>query len=134
MYRCTYKNVGIGISLSWLIYIFVDPDIRLKRERERERERAKMSESQRFQLGTIGALSLSVVSSVSIVICNKALISTLNFSFGEFCHSHGIYSFVLWLCNQYSFDHWCLDLCFFNQKNNCLNWCLWYGDKNKTWV
>lgn len=40
-----------------------------------------MSESQRFQLGTIGALSLSVVSSVSIVICNKALISTLNFSF-----------------------------------------------------
>ncbi|KAL4610903.1 hypothetical protein ACB098_08G070700 [Castanea mollissima] len=40
-----------------------------------------MSESQRFQLGTIGALSLSVVSSVSIVICNKALISTLNFTF-----------------------------------------------------
>uniref|UniRef100_M1CZS8 UDP-glucuronic acid/UDP-N-acetylgalactosamine transporter n=1 Tax=Solanum tuberosum TaxID=4113 RepID=M1CZS8_SOLTU len=36
-----------------------------------------MTESQRFQLGTIGALSLSVVSSVSIVICNKALISTL---------------------------------------------------------
>ncbi|XXG86009.1 hypothetical protein AAC387_Pa11g1001 [Persea americana] len=40
-----------------------------------------MSESERFQLGTIGALSLSVVSSVSIVICNKALISTLGFSF-----------------------------------------------------
>ncbi|KAL3530972.1 hypothetical protein ACH5RR_010294 [Cinchona calisaya] len=40
-----------------------------------------MSEGQRFQLGTIGALSLSVVSSVSIVICNKALISTLGFSF-----------------------------------------------------
>ncbi|KAJ7964313.1 Nucleotide/sugar transporter family protein [Quillaja saponaria] len=40
-----------------------------------------MSESQRFQLGTIGALSLSVVSSVSIVICNKALISTLGFTF-----------------------------------------------------
>lgn len=73
------------------LYIFIDPDIRLKRERESE----KMSESQRFQLGTIGALSLSVVSSVSIVICNKALISTLNFTFGEFCHSHGIYSFVL---------------------------------------
>ncbi|KAL2899387.1 UDP-xylose transporter 2 [Bienertia sinuspersici] len=40
-----------------------------------------MGENQRFQLGTIGALSLSVVSSVSIVICNKALISTLGFSF-----------------------------------------------------
>lgn len=42
-----------------------------------------MSEGQQFQLGTIGALSLSVVSSVSIVICNKALISTLGFTFGE---------------------------------------------------
>lgn len=41
-----------------------------------------MSEGERFQLGTIGALTLSVVSSVSIVICNKALISTLGFSFG----------------------------------------------------
>ncbi|KAM7257944.1 hypothetical protein ACFE04_013685 [Oxalis oulophora] len=40
-----------------------------------------MSDGQRFQLGTIGALSLSVVSSVSIVICNKALISTLGFTF-----------------------------------------------------
>ncbi|KAJ0007718.1 hypothetical protein Pint_30597 [Pistacia integerrima] len=40
-----------------------------------------MSEGQRFQLGTIGALSLSVVSSVSIVICNKALISSLGFTF-----------------------------------------------------
>ncbi|KAI3781443.1 hypothetical protein L2E82_11458 [Cichorium intybus] len=40
-----------------------------------------MSEGQRFQLGTIGALGLSVVSSVSIVICNKALISTLGFTF-----------------------------------------------------
>ncbi|RXH84986.1 hypothetical protein DVH24_041754 [Malus domestica] len=41
----------------------------------------KMGESPKFQLGTIGALSLSVVSSVSIVICNKALISTLGFTF-----------------------------------------------------
>ncbi|KAJ6745116.1 SOLUTE CARRIER FAMILY 35 [Salix purpurea] len=40
-----------------------------------------MSEGQKFQLGTVGALSLSVVSSVSIVICNKALISTLGFTF-----------------------------------------------------
>ncbi|KAM2741356.1 hypothetical protein EV2_029919 [Malus domestica] len=40
-----------------------------------------MGENQKFRLGTIGALSLSVVSSVSIVICNKALISTLGFTF-----------------------------------------------------
>lgn len=41
-----------------------------------------MSESRGgFQLGTIGALSLSVVSSVSIVICNKALMSSLGFHF-----------------------------------------------------
>uniref|UniRef100_A0A6V7QRD8 Sugar phosphate transporter domain-containing protein n=1 Tax=Ananas comosus var. bracteatus TaxID=296719 RepID=A0A6V7QRD8_ANACO len=33
------------------------------------------------KIGTVGALSLSVVSSVSIVICNKALISTLGFTF-----------------------------------------------------
>lgn len=42
-----------------------------------------MSESKGFQLGTVGALTLSVVSSVSIVICNKALMSTLGFIFGE---------------------------------------------------
>lgn len=42
-----------------------------------------MSEGKKYQLGTIGALGLSVVSSVSIVICNKALISTLGFTFGE---------------------------------------------------
>lgn len=42
-----------------------------------------MGDSPRFQLGTVGALSLSVVSSVSIVICNKALITTLGFKFGE---------------------------------------------------
>ncbi|KMZ70695.1 putative membrane protein [Zostera marina] len=40
-----------------------------------------MGETERFQLGTVGALSLSVVSSVSIVICNKALISSLDFTF-----------------------------------------------------
>lgn len=40
-----------------------------------------MGEVPRFQLGTVGALSLSVISSVSIVICNKALISTLGFTF-----------------------------------------------------
>lgn len=40
-----------------------------------------MSEIKGFQLGTIGALTLSVVSSVSIVICNKALMSSLHFNF-----------------------------------------------------
>ncbi|KAL0341209.1 UNVERIFIED_CONTAM: UDP-xylose transporter 2 [Sesamum radiatum] len=40
-----------------------------------------MNESKGFQLGTIGALTLSVVSSVSIVICNKALMSNLHFIF-----------------------------------------------------
>uniref|UniRef100_A0ACD5YTE4 Uncharacterized protein n=2 Tax=Avena sativa TaxID=4498 RepID=A0ACD5YTE4_AVESA len=34
-----------------------------------------------FQLGVIGSLTLSVASSVAIVICNKALISTLGFPF-----------------------------------------------------
>lgn len=33
--------------------------------------------------GTAAALGLSVVSSVSIVVCNKALMSTLGFVFGE---------------------------------------------------
>ncbi|KAJ6830205.1 putative membrane protein-like [Iris pallida] len=40
-----------------------------------------MGEGRRLQPGTAGALGLSVVSSVSIVICNKALISTLGFTF-----------------------------------------------------
>ncbi|KAJ8616037.1 hypothetical protein MRB53_035409 [Persea americana] len=40
-----------------------------------------MGETPRFQLGVIGALVLSVASSVAIVICNKALISTLEFPF-----------------------------------------------------
>ncbi|GMP50033.1 hypothetical protein CsSME_00016807 [Camellia sinensis var. sinensis] len=41
-----------------------------------------MTESKKIQLRTVGALSLSVVSSISIVICNKALITTLGFNFG----------------------------------------------------
>ncbi|KAG6607371.1 UDP-xylose transporter 3, partial [Cucurbita argyrosperma subsp. sororia] len=56
--------------------------VRESRSRQDETSRSlKMSDGQKFQLGTIGALSLSVVSSVSIVICNKALISTLGFTF-----------------------------------------------------
>ncbi|KAK8491736.1 hypothetical protein V6N13_138520 [Hibiscus sabdariffa] len=40
-----------------------------------------MGEITSFQLGVIGALFLSVASSVSIVICNKALMSNLGFPF-----------------------------------------------------
>lgn len=42
----------------------------------------QMGEMSSFQLGVIGALFLSVASSVSIVICNKALMSNLGFPFG----------------------------------------------------
>uniref|UniRef100_A0A0D9YV94 Sugar phosphate transporter domain-containing protein n=1 Tax=Oryza glumipatula TaxID=40148 RepID=A0A0D9YV94_9ORYZ len=45
----------------------------------KETQVAKMTAG--FQLGVIGSLTLSVASSVSIVICNKALISTLGFPF-----------------------------------------------------
>ncbi|EXB38683.1 hypothetical protein L484_008047 [Morus notabilis] len=41
----------------------------------------KMGEMSGFQLGVVGALFLSVASSVSIVICNKALMSNLGFPF-----------------------------------------------------
>ncbi|KAF9599506.1 hypothetical protein IFM89_038691 [Coptis chinensis] len=40
-----------------------------------------MVETSRFQMGVIGALALSVASSVAIVICNKALMSNLGFPF-----------------------------------------------------
>ncbi|KAG1353919.1 UDP-xylose transporter 1 [Cocos nucifera] len=40
-----------------------------------------MSERSGFHLGVIGSLALSVASSVAIVICNKALISSLGFPF-----------------------------------------------------
>lgn len=42
-----------------------------------------MGELTSNQLGVIGALFLSVASSVSIVICNKALMSNLGFPFGN---------------------------------------------------
>lgn len=46
--------------------------------------RKKMGEMQQSnQLGVIGALFLSVASSVSIVIVNKALMSNLGFPFGN---------------------------------------------------
>ncbi|KAI4368766.1 hypothetical protein MLD38_017283 [Melastoma candidum] len=40
-----------------------------------------MGEAAGFRLGVIGALFLSVASSVSIVVCNKALMSSLGFPF-----------------------------------------------------
>ncbi|KAF8085789.1 hypothetical protein N665_0647s0006 [Sinapis alba] len=48
----------------------------LRRERESE-----MGEMKSMQMGVIGALFLSVASSVSIVICNKALMTNLGFPF-----------------------------------------------------
>ncbi|KAF5952530.1 hypothetical protein HYC85_010474 [Camellia sinensis] len=42
-----------------------------------------MGEMSGLQLGVMGALFLSVASSVSIVICNKALMSFLGFPFGK---------------------------------------------------
>ena len=41
-----------------------------------------MGEMKSMQMGVIGALFLSVASSVSIVICNKALMTNLGFPFG----------------------------------------------------
>ncbi|KAJ4979846.1 hypothetical protein NE237_010626 [Protea cynaroides] len=48
---------------------------------EDSRKKKKMGETHSFQLGVIGALALSVASSVAIVICNKALMSNLGFPF-----------------------------------------------------
>lgn len=47
------------------------------------RKQERMVESSGFQLGLVGSLALSVAASVSIVICNKALMSTLGFPFGQ---------------------------------------------------
>lgn len=50
-------------------------------DQEEEAERSEMGEAWSFQFGVAGALFLSVASSVSIVICNKALMSNLGFPF-----------------------------------------------------
>ena len=42
-----------------------------------------MSDGAGSRMGVAGALGLSVTSSVAIVICNKYLISSLGFFFGE---------------------------------------------------
>jgi len=58
---------------------------------------AKMGEMSKTQLGVIGALFLSVASSVSIVICNKALMSNLGFPFGNYhvCYLLNIIIYIL---------------------------------------
>ncbi|KAL3524053.1 hypothetical protein ACH5RR_016887 [Cinchona calisaya] len=64
------------------IYMVIKTEITRLHSTIIELAKEKMSEKRkRFELGTIGALSLSVVSSVSIVICNKALMSSLGFIF-----------------------------------------------------
>jgi len=47
----------------------------------------KMGEKWGIHVGVVGALFLSVASSVSIVICNKALMTNLGFPFGTSCFS-----------------------------------------------
>ncbi|KAF5727458.1 hypothetical protein HS088_TW22G01151 [Tripterygium wilfordii] len=64
-----------------------------------------MGEMTSFQIGVLGALFLSVASSVSIVICNKALMSNLGFPFATtltswhlmvtFCTLHAAQRFSL---------------------------------------
>jgi solute carrier family 35, member E3 len=51
----------------------------------------EMSEGAGSRTGVAGALGLSVTSSVAIVICNKYLISTLGFFFGQYVD--GVQSF-----------------------------------------
>lgn len=48
-----------------------------------KQEKMASAEGSRFQIGMVGSLALSVASSVSIVICNKALMSSLGFPFGQ---------------------------------------------------
>ncbi|OAY51603.1 UDP-xylose transporter 1 [Manihot esculenta] len=60
-----------------------------------------MGEMSSFQLGVIGALFLSVASSVSIVICNKALMSNLGFPFATTLTSwHLMVTFCTLHCAQ----------------------------------
>ncbi|KAG8045807.1 hypothetical protein GUJ93_ZPchr0008g14195 [Zizania palustris] len=72
-------SVGGVIGRFWLGGILVLPAPFASRCFLRAAEMGVTGE--KFQLGTVGALSLSVVSSVSIVICNKALMSSLGFTF-----------------------------------------------------
>ncbi|GAQ86452.1 hypothetical protein KFL_002900030 [Klebsormidium nitens] len=62
----------------------------------------------RGNLGTVGALSLSVVSSVSIVLCNKQLMSGLGFNFATTLTSwHLLVTFIFLHCARWFefFEH-----------------------------
>ncbi|KAH6788303.1 nodulin MtN21 /EamA-like transporter family protein [Perilla frutescens var. frutescens] len=82
-----------------------------------------MSESNRFHLGTIGALTLSVVSSVSIVICNKALMSSLHFIFATTLTS---WHLLVTFCSL----HVALSLKFFDHKPIDLQTVIGFGILN----
>lgn len=77
------RNMAWHLSYSFFVFLFFFRS-----------DFSKMGEMSSFQLGVIGALFLSVASSVSIVICNKALMSNLGFPFGNFV------SFLEWACIQ----------------------------------
>lgn len=63
----------------FLFFFFFAVIIFVKQQKKREMGEMHYTG---MQLGVIGALFLSVASSVSIVICNKALMSNLGFPFG----------------------------------------------------
>ncbi|KAH7837609.1 hypothetical protein Vadar_015816 [Vaccinium darrowii] len=67
----TEESIKVEVALLLVAVNFL---LELKREDQ-------MGEMSGYQLGVIGALFLSVASSVSIVICNKALMSNLGFPF-----------------------------------------------------
>lgn len=82
---CCWCHLGVGWFPFWLVFwnwgcFFL---FRIGFGFSGFGAKTKMGEGERFQLGTVGALTLSVVSSVSIVICNKALMSSLHFIFGK---------------------------------------------------
>lgn len=71
-----------------------------------------MGELTGYQLGVIGALFLSVASSVSIVIVNKALMSNLGFPFGKISISPFVVTSISSnhqspLLNGWLLDHHC---------------------------
>jgi hypothetical protein len=64
--------------------------------RRRSPEEEMSSDGGSSQMGVLGALSLSVTSSVAIVICNKYLMGKLHFLFGQY-HFQGFRLSVLLL-------------------------------------
>ena len=76
-------------------------------------EGKEMSDGAGSRMGVAGALSLSVTSSVAIVICNKYLISTLGFFFGEHAcfRSFGTLCRLLFSCLHLKFLNVSLSPC-----------------------